>query len=216
MDTFPQAVRHLRAADPVLRRVIDRVGRCELRREHERDPFGALADAIIYQQLAYRAAQTIANRFRQIYAVGRNGAVRLPRPEELLATPLRKLRAAGLSRQKSAYLKDLAGKAADGSLPLKRIARMSDEEVIERVTAVKGIGRWTADMFLIFCLGRPDVLPVGDLGLQYGFKTAYKLRKLPSAERMTGIAEAWRPYRTVGSWYMWMVRREEVAAKAKG
>ena len=216
MNNFSAAVRHLRRSDPVLRRVIDRIGKCELRREHVKDPFGALADAIIYQQLAYKAAQTIANRFRQLYgSAASDGRGRLPSPRELLATPRRKLRSVGLSRQKSRYLLDLARHAASGALPLNGLAKMDDAEIIERVTAVKGIGRWTADMFLIFCLGRPDVLPVNDLGLQYGFRRAYKMRRPPSAARMEKIAEAWRPYRTAGSWYMWMVRREEVAKKSQ-
>jgi DNA-3-methyladenine glycosylase II len=199
------AVRHLKHADPVLARVIARVGPCRLAAERERDEFGALADAILYQQLALKAAQTIAARFRQIYAT--DGRGRLPRPEELLRTPRRKLRAAGLSRQKIGYLRDLAEKTAAGKLLLGRFARMSDEEVIANVTQVKGIGRWTAEMFLIFCLGRRDVLPVDDLGLQYGFQLAYGLRRLPSADWMTRTAEPWCPYRTIGTWYLWALRR---------
>ena len=181
MKFIPAAVHHLNRADPLLRRLIERLGPCELKRERETNQFGALVDAIIYQQLAYRAAQTIANRFRLLYANpdgGRRG--RLPRPEELLRTPGRKMRAAGLSRQKIGYMRDLARKAASGKLKLGRFGRLSDDEVIENLTQVKGIGRWTAEMFLIFSLGRPDVLPVDDLGVQYGFKDAYQLRAPPS------------------------------------
>lgn len=207
MRYLPAAVRHLQRADPVLARVIARVGPCRLAAERERDEFGALADAILYQQLALKAAQTIAARFRQLYATDGHG--RLPSPAELLRTPRRKLRGAGLSRQKIGYLRDLAEKAATGKLLLGRFARLSDEEVIANVTQVKGIGRWTAEMFLIFCLGRRDVLPVDDLGLQYGFKLAYGLRRLPSATWMTRTAEPWRPYRTVGTWYLWALRRTE-------
>ncbi len=208
MRFIPAAVRHLKRGDPVLRRLIERLGPCELRRERETNQFGALVDAIIYQQLAYRAAQTIANRFRLLYA-SRDGAGRgrLPRAEELLRTPARKLRAAGLSRQKIGYMRDLARKAAGGKIKLGRFGRLTDDEVIENLVQVKGIGRWTAEMFLIFSLGRPDVLPVDDLGLQYGFKGAFRLRALPSEEWMRRTAEPWRPYRTVATWYLWKLRR---------
>jgi DNA-3-methyladenine glycosylase II len=211
MGYVPAAVRHLKRADPVLRRLIERLGPCELEGERERRQFGALVDAILYQQLAYRAAQTIARRFRELFGnPNGTGQGRLPRPEELLRVPARRLRAAGVSRQKIGYLRDLAAKAASGELRLGRFARLSDEEVIANVTAVKGVGRWTAEMFLIFSLGRPDVLPVDDLGVQYGFKDAYGLRRLPSEAWMRRTAEAWRPYRTVGTWYLWKLRREKL------
>jgi 3-methyladenine DNA glycosylase/8-oxoguanine DNA glycosylase len=208
MKYLPAAVRHLKRADPRMRKLIERLGPCGLADEHERNQFGALVDAILYQQLAYRAAQTIARRFRMIYA-SPNGAKagRLPRPDELLRTPVRKLRAAGVSRQKAGYLRDLARKATAGKLRLGRFGRMSDDEVIENLTQVKGIGRWTAEMFLMFSLGRPDVLPVDDLGVQYGFKDAYGLRKLPSESWMRRTAEPWRPYRSVATWYLWKLRR---------
>ena len=208
MKFISAAVRHLKNADPVLRRLIERLGPCELRRERETNQFGALVDAIIYQQLAYRAAQTIANRFRLIYAHP-DGAHRgrLPQPDELLRTPARKLRAAGLSRQKIGYMRDLARMAASGKLKLGHFGRLSDDEVIENLIQVKGIGRLTAEMFLIFSLGRPDVFPVDDLGLQYGFKDAFRLRSLPSEKWMRRTAEPWRPYRTVATWYLWKLRR---------
>lgn len=208
MPTHAAAVRHLKQADPVLRRIIEREGPCQLRREYEKDQFGALVDAIIYQQLAYKAAATIAGRFRQIYAKAGDTKGRLPTPAQLAATPTRKLRSAGLSRQKIGYLRDLARKAAAGSLKLGRFDGMTDSEVAENVTQVKGIGPWTADMFNMFSLNRPDVLPVGDLGLQYGIKEAYKLRKLPSPQRMLKMAEPWRPYRSVATWYLWQSRRK--------
>ena len=213
MKFVPAAIRHLKNADPVLRRLIERLGPCELIREREANQFGALVDAIIYQQLAYRAAQTIANRFRLLYS-NPNGARRgrLPRPEELLCTPARRLRSAGLSRQKIGYMRDLARKAAGGKLQLSHFGRLSDDKVIENLTQVKGIGRWTAEMFLIFSLGRPDVLPVDDLGLQYGFKDAYGLRTLPSEKWMRRTAEPWRPYRTVATWYLWKLRRVKTNA----
>ncbi len=208
MPNYAAATRHLKKSDPVLRSVIAKVGRCELHLERESNQFGALVDAIIYQQLAYKAAQTISRRFRKLYA-GRDGRGpgRLPSAGELRRTPKRKLRSAGLSRQKIGYLRDLARKATDGTLAMGRFQRMPDEAVIENVTQVKGIGRWTAEMFLIFSLDRPDVLPVGDLGLQYGFKGAYRLRALPSVKKMQKLAEAWRPYRSIATWYLWKVRR---------
>lgn len=205
------AVRHLKQADPVLRRLIAAVGPCRIEEECSTNRFGTLVDAIIYQQLSYKAAQTISRRFQQLY--GANGRGRMPRPEEILRTPARKLRGAGLSRQKLGYMRDLAAKAADGTLHLRRYARMTDDEVIANVTQVKGIGRWTAEMFLIFCLRRPDVLPVDDLGIQYAFQQAYGLRKPPSEEWMRRTAEAWRPWRTIASWYLWRARRKEIGAK---
>ncbi|MBI3405050.1 MAG: DNA-3-methyladenine glycosylase 2 family protein [Acidobacteria bacterium] len=213
--SFSAAVRHLKKSDSVMRALIEKHGPCKLKREYETEPFASLVDAIIYQQISYAAAGSIARRFRALY--GENGdAGHLPKPEELLKTHPRTLRAVGLSRQKSAYMRDLAGKAADGSLRLDQYHKMPDEAVVENVTQVKGIGRWTAEMFLMFCLGRMDVLPVGDLGVQYGFKMAYKLRKMPSAEKMEKIAEPWRPYRSVATWYLWQIRREElVKAKLK-
>ena len=206
LSFIPRAIRHLQRADPVLRRIIERVGPCRFARE--RNQFGSLVEAIIYQQLALKVAETISRRFQQIYATpSGQGGGRLPRPSELLQTPRRKLRAAGLSRQKISYLRDLAHKAADGKLKLGKFGRMSDEEVIENVTQVKGIGPWTAEMFLIFSLGRPDVLPVDDLGLRYAIKQAYGLRGLPSPAKMQKLAERWRPYRTVATWYLWKSRR---------
>lgn len=215
MKFIPAAVRHLKRADPVLRRLIERLGPCDLRRERERNQFAALADAIIYQQLAYKAAQSISRKFQMIYA--RPGATegRLPRPEELLRTAHGKLRAAGLSRQKIRYLRDLARHAVDGELFLGRFGRMPDETVIENLTQVKGIGRWTAEMFLIFSLARPDVLPVDDLGFQYGVRDAYGFRTVPAERTIRKLAEPWRPFRTVGTWYMWRLRREKLQVKSK-
>ena len=213
MKFISAGVRHLKRADPVMRRLIAKLGPCRLPDESDSNRFGALVDAIIYQQLAYRAAQTISRRFQMIYA--RTGRGRLPRPEELLRTPRRKLRAAGLSRQKISYLRDLAGKVAGGKLPLGRLARLTDDQVVESLTQVKGIGRWTAEMFLIFSLGRPDVLPVDDLGFQYGMRDAYRFRNVPAERTIRKIAEPWRPYRTVGTWYLWKLRRVNTEAKGK-
>jgi DNA-3-methyladenine glycosylase II len=200
------AERHLKRADPVMLRLIGRFGPCEIEKECRDGEFHALADAIIYQQLAFAAARTIARRFREIYA--RDGAPRMPSPEALLATPARKLRAAGLSKQKISCLRDLAEKVARGSLRFDALRGASDERVLDAVTQVKGIGRWTGEMFLIFCLRRPDVLPVDDLGVQCGFRDAYGMKKLPAKSTMLRKGEAWRPYRTIATWYLWRLRRE--------
>ena len=197
-----KAIAHLKRADPVLARAIAAVGPFRLKLHRNR--FATLAESIVHQQLALKAAQTIAARVRQLYGDGRG---RFPTPQELLRTPPRRLRAAGLSRQKVRYLKDLARKTASGALRLDRLGAMNDEEVIAALTQVKGIGRWTAEMFLIFSLGRPDVWAVGDLGLQLAVKKLYRLRKHPSPEKMQTLGEPWRPYRTVASWYLWQARR---------
>ncbi|HXE74961.1 MAG TPA: DNA-3-methyladenine glycosylase [Candidatus Xenobia bacterium] len=201
------AVTHLKRVDPAMKRAIGRVGPFRMVMVPNR--FGALVRAILHQQLALKAAQSITRRFCQLYAPGDG---RLPSPEELLRTPRRKLRAAGVSPQKMGYLRDLAAHAASGRLPLHRLRRMSDEQVIEVLTDVKGIGRWTAEMFLIFSLGRPDVWAVDDLGLQLAVKDLYRLRRHPSEARMRALAEPWRPWRTVASWYLWQWRRRTIGA----
>ena len=197
-SVLDQARDHLKRADPVMARVLDQVGACGLKTDTRGGPFSALAEAILYQQLAGKAAQTIHRRFCDL--VGR----RFPRPEDVARVSDAQLRGAGLSRQKIGYLRDLTQKAQDG-LPLARLSRLDDERVAETLTAVKGIGRWTADMFLIFRLGRPDVLPVGDYGVQKGMQNAYRMRKLPKPDRMRRVAEPWRPYRSVACWYLWRV-----------
>ncbi len=194
-----KAVRHLKRVDPVMRGIIERVGRFEKRSLPPR--FGMLTKSILHQQLAVAAAQTITGRFCALYGNGR-----FPKPEELRKTSPARLRSAGVSRQKAGYLKDLARKATDGTVKFSRLGRMTDEEVIENLTQVKGIGRWTAEMFLLFALGRPDVWAVGDLGLQLAVKEAYGLRKHPTEKRMVQVAEAWRPYRSLASWYLWRSR----------
>ncbi len=178
-------------ADPVLRRVIDRIGPCRLKLERNR--FRALSESILYQQLAGGAAVAIARRFEAIWG-------RWPTPSQLAAVPARKLRAAGLSRQKLSYMRDLSTKVLEGSVRLDRVGRMDDERVVECVTQVKGIGRWTAEMFLMFCLGRPDVFPLGDYGIQQAMKKLYRVR---TPAGMSRIAERWRPHRTAAAWYLW-------------
>ncbi len=201
------AVRHLKQADPVMGGAIEQVGPFRLVRIPNR--FAALMRAILHQQLALKAAQSITRRFCQLYGPAEG---RFPTPEELLGTPRRRLRSAGVSPQKMRYLRDLAAKAGDGALPLSHVGRLGDEEVIEALTQVKGIGRWTAEMFLIFSLGRPDVWAVDDLGLQLAAKNLYRLRRHPSEEKMRALAEPWRPWRTVASWYLWQWRRRMIGA----
>ncbi|MGH9777121.1 MAG: DNA-3-methyladenine glycosylase family protein [Candidatus Acidiferrales bacterium] len=201
------AVKHLKRADPVLRRAIEKVGPFRLPRIPDR--FGALARAILHQQLAVKAAQSITRRFCQLYGPGDG---RLPTPQELLRTPRRQLRSAGVSPQKMRYLRDLSAHAANGRLPLNHLGRLSDEQVIEVLTEVKGIGRWTAEMFLIFSLNRPDVWAVDDLGLQLAVKDLYRLRRHPSETKMRALAEPWRPWRTAAAWYLWQWRRRMIGA----
>ena len=185
--------KHL-AVDPHLAKIIKAVGSYEIK--IRRDAFRSLVEAIIYQQLAGSAADAIYFRFLKIHG-------RFPGATQLMTTPNLALRAAGLSSRKIEYVKDLSSKVASGQLKLSFLREMEDEQVIEHLLQVKGIGRWTAEMFLIFCLGREDVLPVGDLGLRKAIQKTYRLRQLPSAEEMQKIARLWKPYRSVGTWYMW-------------
>jgi DNA-3-methyladenine glycosylase II len=188
------ALKHLAVADARLAAIIKAVGVYEIRLR--KDPFQSLVEAIIYQQLAGSAADAIYGRFVKIYD-------RFPRPVRLLATQDSRLRAAGLSARKIEYLKDLASHVSEGRLKLALLSEMTDEQVVEQLVQVKGIGRWTAEMFLIFCLGRPDVLPVGDLGLRKAMQKAYSLAELPSPASMRDIAQLWKPYRSIATWYMW-------------
>jgi DNA-3-methyladenine glycosylase II len=190
------AVAHLRQADPRLAKIIDEVGPFRLTRRP--DGFQALARAIIFQQLAGHAAHAIYQRFAGLFLNSR-----FPTPAQVLVLPESELRRAGLSRAKSAYIKDLATHVANGSINFRRFARMDDEAIIAELRRVKGIGRWTAEMFLIFNLGRPDVLPIDDLGFRNAVRKVYRMRKPPTAERLRRLSERWRPYRTVAVWYLW-------------
>lgn len=191
-----EAILHLRQADPVLARVIDAVGPIEIALRRER--FQSLSRAIIFQQLAGAAAHTIYTRFLALFP-GR----RFPAPRQVLDASPEELRRVGLSRQKSLYLKDLAAHVDSGALNFHRFGRMNDEEIIADLTRVHGVGRWTAEMFLMFNLGRPDVLPVDDLGVRNAVRRLYRMRKLPDAKRLRALAERWRPYRSAASWYLW-------------
>ena len=162
-------------------------------------PFDALAESIAYQQLSGKAASTIFGRVRALYPKRK-----WLDPEQLLATPDETLRAAGLSRAKTAALKDLAAKTIDGTVPAGRaLIRMSDDEIITRLTAVRGIGRWTVEMLLLFDLGRPDVWPVDDYGVRKGFAKTFGRRKLPTPKQLMKFGEKWRPYRSMAAWYFW-------------
>jgi DNA-3-methyladenine glycosylase II len=162
-------------------------------------PFDALAESIAYQQLSGKAAATIFGRVRALYPKRK-----WLDPEQLLATPDETLRAAGLSRAKTAALKDLAAKTIDGTVPAGRaLIRMSDDEIVTRLTAVRGIGRWTVEMLLLFDLGRPDVWPVDDYGVRKGFAKTFGRRKLPTPKQLMKFGEKWRPYRSVAAWYFW-------------
>ena len=193
-----KAINHLKKVDPVLRGVIEQVGPCRLRPMTEGSHFEFIARAIIYQQLSTKAAATIHGRVQALC-----GGSLSADPLALLTDEA--LRSAGLSRQKLGYLRDLAARASDGTLDTVHFPNLPDEEVTRQLVQVKGVGVWTAQMFLMFRLGRPDVLPVLDLGIRKGVQRAYRLRKLPDARRVEKIAATWAPYRTVGSWYMWRV-----------
>jgi DNA-3-methyladenine glycosylase II len=186
---------HLHGADERLAAVIDQVGACTLRRRG--GIYHTLFRAVLYQQLAGKAAAAIE---RRVYA---HFGGTPPAPREFLEAEAAELQGAGLSRQKLAYLRDLSEKFAGGQLRPQRLARLSDDDIVRAVTAVHGIGEWTAHMLLISSLGRPDVLPVGDYGIRKGMQLLYRLRELPKPLTMERIAAPWRPYRSIASWYIW-------------
>jgi DNA-3-methyladenine glycosylase II len=189
-----KAIHHLRKSDPVLSAIIERVGPCRM--EFGPPEFHSLAEAIVYQQLNGKAAVTIFKRFAALAGdpVTAEGILKLTDAQ---------MRTVGLSKQKTSYLQDMAKRAARGELDFKRLPQMTDAEVIEHLTQVKGVGVWTAHMFLMFTLRRPNVLPTGDYGVQVAIKKHYKKRKLPKPVQMEKIARAWEPYRSVACWYLW-------------
>lgn len=189
-----KAINHLKKSDPILRAIIERVG--PYRIEYALAEFCSLAEAIVYQQLNGKAAATIFKRFVDLAGDPLT-------PQGILSLTDEQLRGVGLSKQKSAYLKDLATKTRDGLLNFERLGEMSDEEVIKHLTQVKGVGVWTAHMFLMFSLKRPNVLPTGDYGVQAAIKKHYKKRQLPKPHIMEKIARPWAPYRSVACWYLW-------------
>src|SRR6202158_1833954 len=194
------AIAHLKRVDPILGELIDRVGPYRIPRRPER--FQALVRAIIFQQLAGRAAQTIYDRF-----VKQVGGKRFPTPALVLAASDETLRAAGLSRGKMGYIRDLAGHVRDRTLNFHRFSRMDDDAIIADLTRVRGIGRWTAEMFLMFNLHRPDVFPVDDLGVRNAVARLYAMSQPPPPKELREFGERWRPYRSVASWYLWQSMR---------
>lgn len=196
------AVEHLRGRDRRLAKFIDRVGPFRLRPAEMQSPFEALLESIVYQQLTARAASTILDRVLNLFRPRR-----YPRPQDIAEVAEEKLRSAGLSRSKAAALKDLAAKALDGTVPAsaRALEKLPDAEIVERLTAVRGIGPWTVEMLLIFRLARPDVLPATDYGVRKGFALVRRARELPSPKELLAYGERWRPYRTVASWYLWRV-----------
>lgn len=194
------AIAHLRAADPVLAAIIDAAGPFAMQLKNTRTAFSALAEAIVYQQLSNKAAATIFGRVCGHFPGGVAGLT----PERLLALSDARIRACGISRPKLKSLRDLARRVAAGEIPtLGAARRMADEEIVERLIAVHGIGRWSAEMFLMFNLGRPDVLPLADYSLRKAYAKAFRKRTLPSPEALAKAGERWRPYRTVACWYLW-------------
>lgn len=194
---YGKARRLLMRRDPVIKDLIRQYGECGLASSQHTDPFKALVHAIMSQQLSTKAAATIAQRFNGLFGG------RFPAPADVIATSDERLRSVGLSGMKTSFIRDLSQRTSDGTLRLDAFDTMTDEEVIDALTAVRGIGRWTAEMFLMFRLHRPDVLPVGDLGIVRAMQKAYRLRKVPTPARMTRMGEAWRPYRSVACWYLW-------------
>ena len=194
-----EVLRHFRRVDPVMAQLVRRAGPWVPRPERGVGAYEALVEAVAHQQLTGKAARTILGRFYALY-----GADCCPEPARLVDTPDSSLRACGFSRAKAASLKDIAAKALDGTIPPRRaLARMKNEAIIERLVEARGVGRWTVEMFLMFTLARPDVLPVDDYGIRLGFKIAYGKRTLPKQKALAKFGERWAPYRTTASWYLW-------------
>lgn len=194
---YARATRLLARRDPVIRDLIRKYGPCGMAAAQRDDHFAAMVKSITSQQLSIKASKTIYLRVAALFPQG------VPTPDAFPGIPDEALRAAGLSRQKIGYVRDLSLKVLDGTLPLHTLDALDDETAIEAITCVKGLGRWSAEMFLMFRLHRPDVMPVDDLGIVNAMKKAYRLRQRPKPKRMLQIAEPWRPYRSVACWYLW-------------
>lgn len=205
-QVWTRGIQHLRKNDPRLARIIDRLG--PIKFQLDDDHYETLVGSIVFQQLAGAAAQAILNRFKNIYGG------KIPRPRQYLDTDEKDLRASGLSPQKIRYIRDLSERIDSGVLDLKRISNLPDNEVVEELDEVKGIGRWTAEMFLIFVLGRTDVLPVDDLGLRKAAKKIYRLRNLPTKEKFEKLSRKWHPYCSIATLYLWR-SQEKSQAPAK-
>ena len=199
MNRQAPEIKHLAKTDPVMKRLIREVGPFTLTPRSKRSPFESLARAIAYQQLHDKAAESIVRRFVALFPTKR-----FPQPADVLAMNEQAIRGAGFSRAKVAALRDLAAKTLDGTVPAGAIVRkLDDEAIIARLIAVRGIGRWTVEMLLIFQLGRPDVLPVDDFGVRNGFRIAYGRRSMPTPNAVRQYGERWKPYRTAAAWYLW-------------
>lgn len=193
------AVQHLQRADRKLARIIKQIGPCPLAPRQGVAPWQALVRSVAYQQLNGTAAETIFNRFLALFP-----GQKFPTPEQILAASEERLRSAGLSRAKTAAIKDIAAHVLRGVVTDRRgMKRLSDAEIIERLTVIRGVGPWTVEMLLMFTLGRPDVLPATDYGVRSGFALVYGLKELPAPKDLLAHGERWRPYRTVASWYLW-------------
>jgi DNA-3-methyladenine glycosylase II len=205
---YQRARRLLMRRDPVLAAAIKKIGPCRMAERQRKDHLSALVGAIVSQQLSTKAAATIYGRFAALFDGQGFDAPAIAAQSDAV------LRGVGLSGQKIGYLRDLSARIVDGRLQLDALDSLPDEEVIERLTAVKGFGRWTAEMFLMFRLHRPDVLPVGDLGIVNAIQRLYRLRKRPDGKRIQTLGEVWKPYRSVACWYLWQTLRNEPLAKA--
>ena len=205
-----EALRFLRRSDPVMAQLIRQAGPFSVNPERGVGPYEALVQAVAHQQLTGKAAKTILGRFYALY-----GADCCPEPARLVETSDEALRGCGFSRAKAASLKDIAARTLDGTIPPRRaLARMKNETIIERLVEARGVGRWTVEMFLMFTLGRPDVLPVDDYGIRLGYKIAYGKRTLPKPKSLAKFGERWAPYRTTASWYLW--RAVDLHRKSRG
>jgi DNA-3-methyladenine glycosylase II len=204
------ALRHLHQADPVMRGLIRRIGPCTFEPRRRQSLYEVLVRAVAHQQLHGRAAEAILGRLVALFP-----GKRFPEPDDILRTGMRTLRRVGFSRAKILAIKHIARKTLSGVVPTRRAAaRMSDEDMIVRLTQLRGVGRWTVEMLLMFTLGRPDVLPVDDFGIREGFRITYGLRKRPTPKQVLVHGERWRPHRTIASWYLW--RAVEHAKRAGG
>lgn len=205
----PEAIAHLKKRCKVMRRIIPELGPCTLEPESARSPFESLVRAVAHQQLHGAAAESILRRFRALFP-----KPRFPNAAELASVSDEALRGAGFSRQKIASLRDIAAQTLSGLIPSSRaIGKLGDEEIVERLTQVRGVGRWTVEMMLIFKLGRPNVLPADDFGIRSGFRVAFGLDKMPTAKEVLAYGERWRPYTTTAAWYFWRAADAEVRQK---
>ncbi|HEY4417491.1 MAG TPA: DNA-3-methyladenine glycosylase 2 family protein [Verrucomicrobiae bacterium] len=204
----PEILRHLAASDPVMRRIIRNIGDCRLQPETRRSPFQSLVQAVAHQQLNGTAAETILGRFKKLFP-GR----RFPKPEDLAKVTDEQIRACGFSFAKIKSIRDIAEKTLAGVVPSAReIIKLSDDEIVARLTEVRGVGRWTVEMLLIFQLGRRDVLPIDDFGVRSGFGHAYREGQMPKPKELLAHGEKWRPHRTTAAWYLW--RTADAAKKS--